>query len=201
MARTILFVACCAMLATAPGCESQAPVAAAPPVVVEIETGKGAITAELDAAHAPETVANFLRYVDAGLYEGGRFHRTVRADNQPGDQVRIEVVQGGPDPAVAGRGFPPVKLERTSRTGLRHVDGTLSMARADPDSATADFFVCVGDQPELDEGGRRNPDGQGFAAFGRVVRGMDVVRAIHESPAEGQRLAPPVPIERVRRTR
>ncbi|MFM7141499.1 MAG: peptidylprolyl isomerase [Alphaproteobacteria bacterium] len=189
------------MLATAPGCESQAPVAAAPPVVVEIETGKGAITAELDAAHAPETVANFLRYVDAGLYEGGRFHRTVRADNQPGDQVRIEVVQGGPDPAVAGRGFPPVKLERTSRTGLRHVDGTLSMARADPDSATADFFVCVGDQPELDEGGRRNPDGQGFAAFGRVVRGMDVVRAIHESPAEGQRLAPPVPIERVRRTR
>jgi peptidyl-prolyl cis-trans isomerase A (cyclophilin A) len=75
------------------------------------------------------------------------------------------------------------------------------MARAGPDTATSDFFVCVGDQPELDHGGRRNPDGQGFAAFGRVVRGMDVIRRIHAAPADGQTLAPPIPITRARRSR
>ncbi|MBU6281299.1 peptidylprolyl isomerase [bacterium] len=199
MGRTILFAALGVLLAAGPGCRSRTDAAAAPPVRVAIETAKGTITAELDAAHAPATVANFLRYVDAGLYGNGRFHRTVRADNQPGAPFPIEVVQGGPDPVVAGRGFPPVALESTRRTGLRHLDGTLSMARADPDSATADFFVCIGDQPELDFGGRRNPDGQGFAAFGRVVDGMDVVGAIRDARADGQRLDPPVAIVRVRR--
>ena len=79
-------------------------------------------------------------------------------------------------------------------TGLRHLDGTLSMARDGPDTATGDFFICIGDQPELDFGGRRHPDGQGFAAFGRVVRGMDVVRAIQAAPADAQHLTPPVRI-------
>ncbi len=148
---------------------------------------------ELDAARAPASTANFLRYVDAGRYRGGAFHRTVTTapDNQPGKGVKIDVIQAGPAP---GPEFPPIRLERTRDTGLRHVDGAISMARDGPDTATADFFVCVGPQPELDQGGRRNPDGQGFAVFGRVVSGMDVVRRIHASPAKGQTLTPPVAI-------
>lgn len=169
------------------------------PVAVRIETAAGGFTVALDAGRAPRTTANFLRYVDAGLFDGGRFHRTVTPDNQGVDAVPIAVIQGGIAPARQGEGFAPIALEPTSRTGLRHADGTVSMARADPDTATSDFFVCIGDQPELDRGGRRNPDGQGFAAFGRVVEGMDVVRAIHRSPAIGQRLAPPVAIRSVRR--
>ncbi len=167
---------------------------------VRLETERGAIELELDGARAPLTTANFLRYVEAGRYDGGRFHRTVRADNQPADRVRIAVVQAGVDPAKEAEDFPPIPLERTRDTGLRHRAGTISMARAGPDTATSDFFICIGDEPELDSGGRRNPDGQGFAAFGRVVSGMDVVRRIHASPAKGQALEPPVRILRARRT-
>jgi peptidyl-prolyl cis-trans isomerase A (cyclophilin A) len=92
-----------------------------------------------------------------------------------------------------------VDLERTSVTGLRHLDGTISMARMTPDSANSEFFICVGDQPDLDFGGMRNPDGQGFAAFGQVVAGMDVVHAINLSPAEGQHLEPAIPITSIAR--
>ena len=81
-------------------------------------------------------------------------------------------------------------------TGGEKDDGTVSMARLGPDTATQSFFICVGDQPELDFGGQRNPDGQGFAAFGQVVEGMDLVRAIHTSAAEGQQLDPPIQIQR-----
>jgi peptidyl-prolyl cis-trans isomerase A (cyclophilin A) len=169
------------------------------PVRVLIQTEKGDIEAELDAARAPLTVANFLRYVEGKLYDGGRFHRTVRADNQPDDKVKIGVIQAGLDPARARDELPPIKLERTRDTGLKHKDGTISMARDGPDTATADFFICVGDQPELDFGGKRNPDGQGFAAFGRVVKGMEVVRAIQAAPAEGQTLRPPVKIVKATR--
>jgi peptidyl-prolyl cis-trans isomerase A (cyclophilin A) len=164
------------------------------PVLVVITTSFGTIEVELDPAHAPATVANFLRYVKGGFYDGGRFHRTVTPGNQPNSKVRIEVVQAGINPAREKDEFPPIALERTSSTGLKHVDGAISMARAEPDTATSDFFICVGDQPELDFGGKRNPDGQGFAAFGRVVKGMDVVRKIQHSPAEGQSLTPPVTI-------
>ena len=167
-------------------------------VTVEIGTPLGPIEVELDSHRAPATVANFLRYVRAGFYDGGRFHRTVTPDNQPGQSVKIEVVQAGVSPAREKEEFEPIPLERTSTTGLRHVDGAISMARGEPDSATSDFFICIGDQPELDFGGHRNPDGQGFAAFGRVVKGMDVVRKIQRSPAEGQTLTPPVEILSIR---
>ena len=161
---------------------------------VLIRTAMGEIEVEVDSVHAPVTAANFLRYVDLGFYSSfGRFHRTVREDNQQGSKVKIAVIQAGLEPYRA-QGFPPIPLEPTKATGLRHVDGTLSMARDGPDSATLDFFICIGDQPELDEGGKRNPDGQGFAAFGRVVRGMSVVRKIQEAPAKGQALAPVIPI-------
>jgi len=167
--------------------------------IVVIETELGVIRVRLDAAHAPITAANFLKYVDGGFYDGGRFHRTVKPDNQPDNPVRIEVIQAGIDPARNPQPSSPIKLERTRDTGLKHLDGTISMARSAPDSAVSDFFICLGDQPSLDFGGGRNPDGQGFAAFGRVIEGMSVVRDIQRAPAEAQRLQPPVKILRIRR--
>ena len=161
---------------------------------VVLLTERGKIELEVDARRAPVTTANFLRYVDRGFYDGGVFHRTVKLDNQPGKKIKIEVIQAGINPARAKEDGPAIALERTSKTGLKHLDGTISMARDGSDTATSDFFICIGDQPELDYGGRRNPDGQGFAAFGRVVRGMEVVRAIQLAPAEGQALKPPVRI-------
>lgn len=168
--------------------------AVAEPVHVLLTTVRGEIEVELYPDQAPATVANFLRYVDGGFYTDGVFHRTVKPDNQPGSPVRIEVIQAGINPAREKEDGPALALERTRDTGLKHVDGAISMARLGPDTATSDFFICVSDQPELDFGGRRNPDGQGFAAFGRVVRGLDVVRAIQQAPAEGQKLTPPVQI-------
>ncbi len=169
------------------------------PVRVVIETTLGNIEVRLEPQRAPVSTANFLRYVDGGFYNGGFFHRTVTLANQPGNKVKIQVIQGGIDPASGKKDFPPIPLERTNVTGLHHVDGTISMARDAPDTATSDFFLCVGDQPALDYGGARNPDGQGFAAFGHVVKGMDIVRKIQMSPAHGQDLTPPVRIVRVRR--
>jgi peptidyl-prolyl cis-trans isomerase A (cyclophilin A) len=164
---------------------------------VLLRTDAGDIEVLLDAKRAPRTTANFLRYVEAGHYAGGLFHRTVRADNQPDNKVKIAVIQAGSNPDRPT--FPPIALERTRDTGLRHTDGAISMARNGPDTATSDFFVCVGDQPELDFGGKRNPDGQGFAAFGRVVSGMDVVRKIQRAPADGQSLTPPITMSAARR--
>jgi peptidyl-prolyl cis-trans isomerase A (cyclophilin A) len=167
------------------------------PVTVVIETELGNIEARISTAQAPVTAANFLRYVDAGLYNGGRFHRTVKPGNQPNNDVKIEVAQAGRAPGTSG--FPPIPLERTSVTGLSHKDGTLSMARNGPDTADSDFSICIGDQPSLDFGGKRNPDGQGFAAFGEVVNGMDVVRKIQGAPAAGQRLTPAIQILKITR--
>lgn len=166
---------------------------------VIIETEAGEIHLTLEDAKAPGTVASFLGYVDAGLYDGGRFHRVVRMDNQPNDAIRIEVIQGGPNEARLDELHGPIPLERTTLTGLRHRDGVISMARFAPDSALADFFICIGDQPELDFGGMRNPDGQGFAAFGQVTQGMDVVRQIQAGATEAQTLVAPARIISIRR--
>jgi peptidyl-prolyl cis-trans isomerase A (cyclophilin A) len=165
------------------------------PIVIETELGP--IEAVLDSARAPVTVTNFLRYADAGLFEGARFFRSVRLDNQPDDSVKIEVIQAELSPESSGKAFPPIPLERTSVTGLHHGDGALSMARAGPDTGASSFFITINDQPELDFGGKRNPDGQGFAVFGRVTQGMDLVRSIQARPVTGQRLDTPVRILRV----
>lgn len=168
---------------------------AAGPVVV-LETEFGAIEVQLDPARAPRTVHNFLRYVEHGFYDGGQFHRTVKLDNQPDNRIRIEVIQASVKPGRENEGFEPIPLERTSVTGLRHTDGVISMARDGPDTAHDSFFITVGDQPSLDYGGMRNPDGQGFAAFGRVTLGMEIVRRIQHAPAKGQQLHPAVKIRR-----
>jgi len=169
--------------------------------VVLIQTSLGDIEVELNTERAPITTKNFLRYALEGLYTDGAFHRTVTLANQPDDTVKIEVIQASANPARETEFLPPIPLERTRDTGLRHVNGAISMARDAPETGRDEFFICIGDQPELDFGGRRNPDGQGFAAFGRVIKGMEVVRKIHQQPADGQKLTPPVLIQRAIRTK
>lgn len=172
---------------------------ASPPVVVVFETTAGKFDVVVDEARAPITAANFLKYVDAGAYNDGFFHRTVRPETESRTDYPIQVVQASAAKGFAG--FGTIPLERTSVTGIKHVAGTLSMARGSADSATSDFFICVTDTPELDFGGRRNADGQGFGAFGHVISGMDVVRKVQGSPtkpgADGrpsQALEPPITI-------
>ena len=199
MKRGIMAIALGALLAIASlaaGAQERAKTAGMPDASVHVvlETELGEIELALDAVRAPVTTANFLKYVDGGLYDGGVFHRTVTPANQPNNPIRIEVIQGGINPARAKEEGAAIALERTSQTGIQHVDGAVSMARDGPDTATSDFFICIGDQASLDFGGKRNPDGQGFAAFGRVVRGMDVVRKIQAAPAKGQTLTPAVKI-------
>jgi peptidyl-prolyl cis-trans isomerase A (cyclophilin A) len=157
-------------------------------VLVRIETALGNIDLAIDVTRAPISAANFLKYVDGGFYDGGTINRAVRVDNTVRRDVKIEVIQFQIDSARRRQQFAPIPLERTSVTGLKHVDGAVSMARSGPDTATASFFIVIGDQPELDYGGKRNPDGQGFAVVGRVGGGKDVVRAIHRSPT-GQAVA------------
>jgi len=157
----------------------------------------GEIKVEVYPDKAPITAGNFLRYVDAGLYDGTTFFRTVTMQNQPDNDVRIEVIQGGQ--VDKEKEYEPIALERTTLTGLSHTDGVISMSRFKPDSAKSSFFFCIGDQLELDYNGKRYADGQGFAAFGKVTEGMDVVRAIQIQPHEGQRLTPPIMITRVKR--
>ena len=161
---------------------------------VKISTQLGDIMVQLDSENAPITSANFLRYVEGDYYKGGSFFRTVTANNQSDSPVKIEVIQAGAHPWMQNFLFDPIPLERTNKTGIKHENGTISMARGEEDSAQESFFICINDQPELDFGGKRNPDGQGFAAFGKVISGMDIVRKIHQSKAEGQALMLPVMI-------
>jgi peptidyl-prolyl cis-trans isomerase A (cyclophilin A) len=165
---------------------------------VIIKTDYGEIVVELFAGKAPVTVSNFLRYVDSMLFRNTSFYRVVRMDNQLRDSIKIEVIQGGRRDKE-DMGFPPIRHEKTSETGILHQNGVISMARSAPGSATSEFFICIGDQPELDFGGMRNKDGQGFAAFGRVTKGLDVVKKIHSLNAPGQYLEKPVRILNIER--
>ncbi|HUU04818.1 MAG TPA: peptidylprolyl isomerase [Patescibacteria group bacterium] len=173
------------------------PQSAGEKVTCRIESAAGEIRIEVYLEKAPLTAANFLRYVDGELYDGTTFFRVLTPDNQPDSKFRIEVIQGG-DVAEA-KCFPPIAHETTKMTGLRHLDGTVSMARAEPGTASCNFFICIGDQPELDYDGRRNPDGQGFAAFGRVVAGMEVVKKIQYMEVSGQYLKKSLAILSIRR--
>ena len=180
-------------------------------VLVRIETTLGNIDVAIDTKHAPATAANFLKYVDGRFYDGGRFHRATRPDNyvpQLPDRPPFQIVQADINPQRSQEKFPPIPLERTTETGLTHKAGSLSMPRgAEADSATSGFVICLEDTPSLDVGSKRYPDGQGFAAFGRVVRGLDVVRRIQQQPTnkdgetamQKQSLLPPVTITRITR--
>ncbi|GAB5536519.1 MAG: peptidylprolyl isomerase [Rubricoccaceae bacterium] len=172
---------------------------------VEMTTEYGAITLEVYDEAAPLTVANFLRYVDGGHFDGATFYRTVRYATDNGSP-QIEVIQGGRGGQDAV--FEPIAHESTDQTGILHTDGVISMARGGIGTASSEFFICIGDQPGLDSGQPRNADEQGFAAFGRVVSGMEVVRAIHSLPSDaptdsdytrGQVIEDPAVIETVTR--
>lgn len=159
-------------------------------VNVMMTTTAGVILIELYPESAPLTVHNFLRHIDNGLYQNASFYRVVRQDNQAQNNIKIEVIQGGRGMDSGPGQFDPIAHENTRETGIRHTDGVISMARLEPGSASSEFFICVNDQPDLDFGGMRNPDGQGFAAFGKVIDGMAVVRAIQnmntDSPPEDE---------------
>lgn len=170
------------------------------PVVV-FETDMGNIEVELFVNEAPITAGNFLHHIDDGTFRRYQplFYRVVRLDNQPRNTVKIEVIQGGLYDDELTDSLVPIEHETTLTTGIKHTHGVLSMARGAPGSASTEFFICVGDQPELDFGGARNRDGQGFAAFGRVIKGMDVVQQILALPDSNQYLVEPVPIREIRR--
>ena len=165
------------------------------PLVI-LHMTQGDVILRLDAEHAPITTCNFLRYVQQGRYAGGSFFRTVVAETNdnpnPIDVIQAQTTAGSDDP-----GLGPIPLERTRDTGLSHVAGTISMARDGPDTATSSFFIVTQDTPALDFGGGRNPDGQGFAAFGHVTSGLDLVRAIQALPAVEEAITEPVKITSV----
>jgi peptidyl-prolyl cis-trans isomerase A (cyclophilin A) len=167
--------------------------------ILQLETGLGVITLELYPKQAPLTVSNFLRLVDEKRFVNACFYRVVHMYNQPNNDIKIEVIQGGLKDDEHPQSLPPIAHETTQQTGILHTDGVISMARNEPGSASSEFFICINDQPDLDFGGRRNPDGQGFAAFGRVITGMDVVRKIQSQPADGQYLLNDVAILEIAR--
>lgn len=164
---------------------------------VMMVTEKGNIILQIELEKAPVTSSNFLSLVEEGVFDGAIFYRVVRPDNQPQSPVKIEVIQGGlfHDSLIAKH--TAIEHETTEETGILHTDGVISMARMEPGSASTEIFICVGDQPSLDYGGDRNPDGAGFAAFGKVTEGMDVVRSIQVLPDTGQYLIEPVRIDSV----
>lgn len=162
-----------------------------------IRTSMGNIRIELYAEKAPVTVANFLKYVDNQLYDGTTFYRVCTPENEKERKIKIQVIQGGDIPE--SKAFGPIPMETTQQTTILHQNGTLSMARDKPNSATSSFFICINNQPELDFEGKRNPDGQGFAAFGRVTKGMKVVKIIQAQKDKDQYLIEPVKIYSISR--
>lgn len=160
-----------------------------------IKTSLGEIVVELYTDKAPITVRNFLYYVNTERYYQSSFYRVCNPENESDREIKIEVIQGG---NVADKNLSePIPLETTRKTGLKHENGTISMARGGPNTAQSSFFICINDQPELDFGGKRNPDGQGFAAFGKVIKGMETVRLIQERKDKGQFLIEPVIIQSI----
>jgi len=174
-------------------------------VRITMATSQGDIEIDLYMDKAPITAGNFLQLADGEHLDGTSFYRVVTYENDNGNP-KIEVIQGGRGDEESP--FPPIDHETTEQTGILHKDGVISMARGDVGTASSEFFICIGDQPGLDYGNVRNPDEQGFAAFGKVVSGMDVARRINQSPADapsdsdytrGQILTEPVDIVSVRR--
>lgn len=166
-----------------------------------IETSFGDIVVELYVAKAPKTVTAFLTYVDSGLYKNSSFYRVLKEENQPSASFKSELIQGGiwQTNYKKGSDLPGIPHEPTNQTGILHKNGTISLARTTPGSANSEFFICVGDQPAYDYGGAANTDGQGFAAFGKVIKGLDIVRKIHQQPDFEENIDKPVAIFNIRK--
>ena len=170
------------------------------PVVV-IETKFGDIKVELYPQQAPATVAAFLQNIDSGYFKDCSFYRILRNDNQVTGSLHSFLIQGGVWQAKPDRKskFKLIPHEPTNKTGILHKRGIISMARNEPGTATSEFFICVEDEPGFDFGGANNNDGQGYAAFGKVVEGMETVDRIHLQPEDDQRFTPPVDILNIKR--
>jgi peptidyl-prolyl cis-trans isomerase A (cyclophilin A) len=168
---------------------------------VEITTRFGDIEVELYPKQAPITVAAFLSYIDSGYFDRSSFYRVLVDDDQPSFAPKSEIMQGGLWKANYPllRTIPGIKHETTTQTGLSHTNGTISLARQTPGTANTEFFICIGDQVGYDFGGVNNPDGQGYAAFGKVVKGMDVVNRIYAAPESDGQFTPQIFITGIRR--
>lgn len=163
----------------------------------KIETSIGDIIVELYPKKAPITVNNFMKYVDNNLYENSSFFRVCTPENEAERDIKIDVIQGGN--VDNSKSFDPIVLETTNKTNILHKNGTISMARSSANTATSSFFICINDQPELDFGGKRHNDGLGFAAFGKVTKGMDIVLKIQSGDNKNQRLLEPIIIKNITR--
>jgi peptidyl-prolyl cis-trans isomerase A (cyclophilin A) len=163
---------------------------------VLIRTTAGDIEVELYPRQAPRTAGAFLSYIDSGFYKNGSFYRVLNEDNQVTGSDFAKLIQGGiwKTNHTKAISVPGVPHETTQQTHILHTDGVISLARTEPGTATTEFFICVGNQPGFDYGGDNNPDGQGYASFGKVVKGMDIVRAIYARPENDQSFTPPIPI-------
>ena len=166
---------------------------------VQIDTRFCEIEVELYPGQAPASVAAFLAYVDSGLYKNASFYRVLNDENQPSNAFKSKLVQGGIWQSNYQKSIklPGIAHESTNQTHILHKNGTISLARQAPGTASTEFFICLGNQPGFDYGGKNNPDGQGYAAFGKVVKGMDVVQKIYNAPENDQSFDPPVDIYRV----
>ena len=160
-----------------------------------METSLGAITLELFPKKAPTTVRNFLSYIKENRYDECHFYRVLHSNNQPETKTIIEVIQGGLGTDKHPLELNPIKHENTDQTNILHKNGTISMARLEPGTASSEFFICINDQPELDYGGKRNPDGQGFSAFGQVIKGMEIVKKIQVMDSKDQLLMVSIPVK------
>jgi peptidyl-prolyl cis-trans isomerase A (cyclophilin A) len=165
--------------------------------IIQMETEMGIMKVEIFINKAPITAQNFLKYVNESRLDSSNFYRVVRNDNQKNNPTKIQVIQAGLFDDFHPKMLAPIQHESTKETGLQHLRGSISMARNEPGTATSEFFICLEDEPELDFGGARNPDGAGFAVFGKVIEGMNVVEQIHQSPAEGQYLKPWIRINKI----
>lgn len=161
---------------------------------VEISTRQGDIVIELYPDKAPKSVAAFLSYIEKKLYRNATFYRILNDENQPSNAAKANLIQGGLYRSKQTPNLTGIPHETTKQTGILHKDGVLSLARTEPGTATSEFFICIGDQPGFDYGGANNADGQGYAAFGKVIKGMDVVYKIYNLPEDNQYFDPPVPI-------
>lgn len=163
---------------------------------IKIETNYGDIIVELYPAKAPKTVAAFLSYIDSGYYRGSSFYRVLKSEDQPSSSFKSNLIQGGiwQTKNKMQVGLPGIVLETTKETGLHHKDGTISLARLGPNTGSSEFFILIGSDvgKHYDYGGDANADGQGFAAFGQVIEGMDIVKQIHSQPDDETSFTPPI---------
>lgn len=168
---------------------------------VIIETVYGDIQVELYADKAPKSVNALLSYVDSGFYKNSSFYRVLKEENQPSAAFKSQLIQGGiwQTNYKKGLSLKGIYHETTKQTGILHKNGTVSLARTTPGTASSEFFICIGDQPAYDYGGMANTDGQGFAAFGRVFKGMDIVKKIHQQPDNEESFDTPIKIFNIKR--